>query len=68
LSLSLNADITAVHDQVYLPRGRATTEEILARQRQLATGYEYSYSFGISYTFGSIHNGIVNPRFERGGF
>jgi len=53
---------------VYLRRGEATTEEVLVRQRQLATGYQYFYSFGISYTFGSIYSPAVNPRFGRGGF
>lgn len=54
-------------DQIYLPAGGATPEEILVRQRQLATGYRYSVSFGISYSFGSIFNNIVNPRFGGGG-
>jgi hypothetical protein len=68
LSLSLSGEWRSVRDQVYLPRGEATTEEILVRQRQLATGYQYFYSFGISYTFGSIYSPAVNPRFARGGF
>ena len=67
-SLNLGAEITAVRDQVYLRRGEATTEEVLVRQRQLATAYQYFYSLGISYTFGSIYSPAVNPRFGRGGF
>ena len=54
-------------DQIYLPRGVASTEEILLRQRQLLTGYQYFFNFGISYSFGSIFNNIVNPRFGGGG-
>ena len=54
-------------DQIYLPRGAASTEEILLRQRQLLTGYQYFFEFGFSYTFGSIFNNIVNPRFGGGG-
>jgi hypothetical protein len=68
LSLNFSAELSAVHDQLYLPKGRATTEEILVRQRQLATGYQYFYSVGVSYTFGSIFSAIVNPRMERGAF
>jgi hypothetical protein len=67
LSLNLFGDVTSVRDQVYLPRGKATTEEVLVRQRQLATDYRYFYSFGITYTFGSIYSPVVNPRFGRGG-
>jgi len=68
LSLSVSIELSSVRDQLYLPKGRATAEEILVRQRQLATDYQYFYSFGISYTFGSIYSPVVNPRFQRGGF
>ena len=56
-------------DQLSLRRGDATNEEILVRQRELATGYQYEVGFGISYSFGSIFNNVVNPRFRNvGGF
>ncbi|MBD0351577.1 MAG: hypothetical protein ICV65_10540 [Flavisolibacter sp.] len=56
-----------LRDQIYLPKGRATEQEILTRQRQLATNYTYYTFFGISYRFGSKLNNFVNPRFEGGG-
>jgi hypothetical protein len=62
LSLNLDASASRIRNQLYLPKGDATEEEVLARQRQLATGYRYSFSVGISYTFGSIFNNIVNTR------
>lgn len=62
-SVDVFGEFSRTRDQIYLPRGGATNEEILLRQRQLATGYQYSVNFGISYTFGSIFNNIVNPRF-----
>lgn len=65
-SLGLDGSVERIHDQVYLAAGEATTEEILVRQRQLLTGYRYDFGFGISYTFGSIFNNVVNPRFGRG--
>ena len=37
--------------------------DILLRQRELASGYNYWLNFGVSYSFGSIYNNIVNPRF-----
>ena len=60
-------EFARTRDQIYLPRGQASTEEILLRQRQLLTGYQYFTEFGFSYTFGSIFNNIVNPRFGGGG-
>jgi len=54
-------------DQLSLRRGSASTEEILVRQRELATGYQYEVGFGISYSFGSIFNNVVNPRFRNVG-
>lgn len=52
-------------DQVFLVKGDATPEEVLARRRQLASGYNYFTSIGINYRFGSKLNNVVNPRFDR---
>ena len=67
LSLNVGGGGSWIRDQLYLPKGDATTEEILVRQRQLATSYSYSVYFGVSYTFGSIFNNVVNPRFGSSG-
>jgi len=56
-----------VHDQISLVKGGATTEEILLHRKELETQYRYYTSFGLSYTFGSIYNNVVNPRFGSGG-
>ena len=61
-SLVLNIDLESIHDQIYLPKGEASLEEILLKRKQLATTFNYSTSFGVSYTFGSIYNNIVNRR------
>lgn len=53
-------------DQLYLPKGGATEQEILTRRRQIASGYSIYASFGINYRFGSKVNNFVNPRFEGG--
>ncbi|TSA33849.1 MAG: hypothetical protein D4R64_13380 [Porphyromonadaceae bacterium] len=62
LSLSVQGNAALVHDQLSLPKSGATPEEILLRQRQIASQYQLSLEFGLSYTFGSIYNNIVNPR------
>jgi hypothetical protein len=66
-SVNFFGEYLRTRDQIYLPRGAASTEEILLRQRQLLTGYQYFFNFGISYSFGSIYNNIVNPRFGGAG-
>ena len=55
-------------NQVFLVKGNATAEEVLARRRQLASGYNYFTSIGINYRFGSKLNNVVNPRFDRSGY
>lgn len=56
-----------IRDQISLRKGGATPEEVLLRRRQLATGHSYYMGFGISYSFGSIFNSVVNPRFGGSG-
>jgi hypothetical protein len=63
LSLNIDASASRIRDQLSLRRRGATPEEILLRLRELQSGYEYSFSFGVRYTFGSIFSSIVNPRF-----
>jgi len=63
LSLKLSGRGAIIHDQLSLTKEDATPEEVLLRQRQLATQYSYSFNIGFSYTFGSIYNNVVNPRF-----
>jgi hypothetical protein len=65
LSLSTEMNASRIHDQLSLPRRSATEQEILLRQRQLASGYEYRLAFNVRYTFGSIFSSVVNPRFGR---
>jgi hypothetical protein len=63
LSFYVYASGSLVHDQVYLVKGGATQQEILTRQRQLASSYTYYTGIGINYRFGSILNNFVNPSF-----
>ena len=67
LSLSFFGNVSRVRDQVFLPRRGASDEEVLLRQRDLATDFDHSLRVSLSFTFGSIFNNIVNPRFDAGG-
>jgi len=70
LSIDTNGSISQVRDQLYIPKRDLTDEEVLLRLRALETNYRWSFSFGVTYQFGSIYNNVVNPRFGggRGGF
>jgi hypothetical protein len=63
VSFRVFGDVSRIRDQLSLPKGGASPEEILLQRRQLATQYSYFASIGLSYTFGSIYNNVVNPRF-----
>lgn len=63
-SFDLSGVFSLVNDQIYLPIEGATYEEILLNQKKLLSKYEYDLAFGVKYTFGSIYNDVVNPRFE----
>ena len=67
LSFEVNGSYTRIRDQLALPRGGASYEEVLLRQKQLATGYNYSFSVGLNFSFGSTRSNVVNPRFGNGG-
>lgn len=62
LSLFFRGSAELIHDQLSLPRGDASLEEVLLRQRQLATDFELGASMGLRITFGSIYNNVVNQR------
>lgn len=62
LALRFSANMEIVKDQLNLPAGDASIEDILLRQRQIATDFEMGVGMGVSYTFGSAFNNVVNTR------
>jgi hypothetical protein len=63
LSLNFGGGASMIHDQINLVKEDLSYDEILLQRKEIATQYEYYLSFGLSYTFGSIYNNVVNPRF-----
>ncbi len=63
LSVDFGADLEVIQDQLSLPRGDSSLEDILLEQRELATDFLLSGSVAISYTFGSQFASVVNTRF-----
>lgn len=64
LSFNIYGGFSRIRDQLSLPKGDASLEEVLLQRTQLATGYSYFGSIGLSYTFGSKFSNVVNPRFN----
>lgn len=65
LAVDLNGNASWVRDQINL-RGRTITNlELLLGTAEQPTDFQVNGSVGLSYTFGSVHNTIVNPRFGR---
>jgi len=67
LSLSIRGGVARIRDQLSLVKGELSEADLLLRLQEVATGYSIDGSLGITYTFGSIYNNIVNPRFGNGG-
>jgi hypothetical protein len=63
-NLNMFVSASLLRDQLYLAKGELSDEDILVRRRQLASSFSYFGGIGLSYTFGSIFNNVVNPRFE----
>jgi hypothetical protein len=66
LSLSIRGSVARVKDQIHEPRPSASDEDILLQQRELGTDYRFSLNVGLSSTFGSVLNNVVNPRMTGG--
>jgi len=63
-NFNVNGNYEITRNQINLPAGDLSLEELLLQQQQLQSGYNYFVSLGFSYSFGSIYNTIVNPRFN----
>jgi len=63
-TLNVDGSYSRVRDQLYLPAGTASDEDVLLRLRRLQTGYRYRMTVGFSFQFGSIYNNVVNPRWS----
>ncbi len=63
-SFDIRGRYERIHDQLSLPKAGATLDEILLRRKELETNYDYSFSVGLRFTFGSVYSNVVNPRFE----
>ncbi len=63
LSFNVDGGGSRIHDQLGLVKAEASLDEVLLRRKELETNYNYYFSVGLSFTFGSVHSNVVNPRF-----
>jgi hypothetical protein len=66
LSFSIRGGVARIHDQLSLVGEELSEADILLQLQEMASAYNIDGSVGITYTFGSIFNNIVNPRFGNG--
>ncbi|WP_303922949.1 hypothetical protein [Draconibacterium sediminis] len=62
LSVRMGFTVENVHDQIYLPKGDISLEDVLLNKVQLPSSFEVGANVGIRVQFGSIYNNIVNNR------
>lgn len=69
VNLDVRGSVARIKDQIYVSGEDIPDEEILLERRELGTDFEYSVDVGLSFTFGSVFNNVVNPRMfgRRGG-
>ena len=62
LAVRFSGNLQIIRDQINLPAGSASLEDVLLQQKQIATDFEVGFRVGLSYTFGSAYNNIINTR------
>lgn len=62
-ALSFQIEYEVIRDQLSLPKGEASLEDVLLKQRELSTDFSFSSSIAVTYTFGSQFANVVNTRF-----
>lgn len=66
LSFSIRGSVAQIHDQLSLVGEALSEADILLQLQELASAYNIDGGLGLTYTFGSIFNNVVNPRFGNG--
>ena len=64
LLLRVTGSASLIRNQISLAKESGDPNQFLLNGRQLPTNFNYYSSVGLSYTFGSIKNSVVNPRFS----
>ena len=62
LSIKFGGEIELIRDQLSLPKGNASIEDLLLQQQEIATDFRSEFRIAIGYTFGSAFNNYLNSR------
>ena len=60
-------EVIRIHDQFYIPKEGISRDDALLRQSQQSTRFSQFFFVGLTYSFGSVLNNVVNPRFGNSG-
>lgn len=64
LSLDFYGNINIPRNQITLRKEDSTPEDVLTQKHEMQSNYSLYVNVGLTYTFGSIFNNVVNPRFD----
>ncbi len=64
LSWNLSGSYSIINDDINISKTEVRPDDLLLGSRQLATSESYNIRTGISFTFGSLYNNVVNIRLE----
>ena len=64
LSFNVSCGLNMYRDQIALRNTSIDYDDLLTKRSEIATDYSLNINFGISFSFGSINNNVVNPRFS----
>ncbi len=64
LSWNLSGSYSIINDDINISKSEVSQDDLLLGSRQLATSESYSVRMGLSFTFGSLYNNVVNIRLE----
>lgn len=62
LSLNLSGSYSLVKDEINLRKAQASPDDIITGTRRAPTNMKYDFRTGLSFTFGSMYNNVVNTR------
>jgi hypothetical protein len=63
LRWNVGGSVERIRDQLFIPAGGLSDEEILLQRRARASTFDWRINMGLSYQFGSIFNNVVFNRF-----
>lgn len=61
-AVRFGGEIELIRDQLSLPKGNASIEDLLLQQQEIATDFRSEFRVAIGYTFGSAFNNYLNSR------